>query len=98
METYFMIGKTTTDAIRTISSNRTEKAIHMVREMGGDIVSMHALIGGIDYIIVVNFPTMREAMKASLALSVLTGISFATYPAITLGDFDSLAAIKDMVA
>ncbi len=92
METYFMIGKTSTEAIKTISRNRTEEAIRLIRERGGEIVSMHALIGGIDYVVVVNFPSMREAMKASLILGKLTGISFSTYPAVTLADFDVLAA------
>ena len=35
---------------------------------------------------------MEQAMKASVALSKLTGISFATYPAVTVEDFDKMMA------
>lgn len=90
METYFVIGKYSTEAVREISANRTEQSVRLIRELGGQITSMHALLGGLDMILIVNYPSSKIAMKASLSLTKLTGISFTTYPAMTLVDFDNL--------
>jgi hypothetical protein len=35
---------------------------------------------------------MEQAVKASVALSKLTGIAFTTFPAVTVEDFDKLMA------
>jgi hypothetical protein len=41
-------------------------------------------------VLVVSLPGTEEAMKASVALTKLTGISFTTMPAVTVQDFDKL--------
>lgn len=90
MTTVVMIGKYSADAIREISPNRTEKAISLIKELGGKLHSMYALLGGYDVVLIVEFPKLETAMKASLALSLLTGISFSSFPAISVDDFDKM--------
>jgi len=41
--------------------------------------------------LVVELPSTEQAMKASIALSKLTGIAFTTLPAVSMADFDKLA-------
>jgi hypothetical protein len=43
-----------------------------------------------DLIFVLTFQGIEEAMKASVALSKTTGISFTTSPAVTVGEFDKM--------
>lgn len=87
-----MMGKYSPESIKDISPNRTEKAVNLIKELGGKVTSMYALLGGFDLLFIVDFPKLETAMKASLALTLLTGISFSTYPTITVEEFDKLAS------
>ena len=51
---------------------------------------MYALLGEKDLVIILTFPGVEEAMKASVALSKLTGVSFTTSPAVTVEEFDKM--------
>ena len=94
MTTYFMIGKYSNEAIKEISADRTGKSVRLIQEVGGEVRSMYALLGGCDVVIVVDFPDNATAMKASLGLNLLTGISFNTYPAVPVDDFDAIIASR----
>ena len=90
MTTFFMLGKYSAEAIREISANRTEQAIGLIKELGGKVNSMYASLGSYDAVLIVDFPDVHAAMRASLGLTILTGISFTTFPAITVDDFDKM--------
>jgi uncharacterized protein with GYD domain len=90
MATFLMFGKYSPEALKQISSKRTESAASLIKKFGGEVKAMYALLGEKDLIFILTFPGMEQAMKASVALSKLTGISFATYPAVTVEDFDKL--------
>ena len=77
------------DGIQADSSYIME-AIKLVDEMGGKVVSIYALLGGYDLVLTVELPGNDEAMKLSLGLSLLTGISFSTFPAVSVADFDKI--------
>jgi uncharacterized protein with GYD domain len=53
---------------------------------------MYALLGEKDLVFIVTLPGTKEAMKASVSLSKLTGISFTTSPAVTVDEFDKILA------
>ena len=53
---------------------------------------MYTLLGEYDLVLIVNFPKVEDIMKVSVALSKLTGISFTTYPAVSVEQFDKLIA------
>jgi len=72
------------------SANRTEKAVGLIKELGGEVKSMYALLGEYDLMLKVELPDLDAAMKASLGLNLLTGISFRTYPAVPVDDFDRM--------
>lgn len=91
MQTFFMMGSYTPEAMKGMSAERTGKAAGLVKKCGGELRSIHALLGSTDLVIVADFPGVGEAAKASLGLSKLTGIAFSTSPAIEVGEFDKLA-------
>jgi len=90
MATYFMFGKYSSDAVKGMSAQRTKKSTELLKKFGGEVSAMYALLGEHDLAFIVTFPGNEEAMKASVALSKLTGISFTTSPAVTVEEFDKL--------
>jgi uncharacterized protein with GYD domain len=90
MATFFMLGKYSTDALKNMNAERTEKCIGVIREIGGEVDSIYALLGDIDLVIIANLPNTRAAMKASVVLSKMTGIGFKTCPAVNVEEFDEL--------
>jgi len=93
MATYLMLGKYSAEAQREISAERTRRASEVVKKCGGKVISIHALLGNHDVAILLNLPGNKEATKASLGLSQLTGIAFTTSPAIEVRDFDKLVSV-----
>ncbi|HQP10136.1 MAG TPA: GYD domain-containing protein [Candidatus Omnitrophota bacterium] len=91
MATFIMLGKYTQDAIKGISPDRTKKAVAAIEKLKGKVNSMHVLMGRYDLLINANFPETKDAMKASIELTKLTGIGFATLPAMTVDEFDKMA-------
>lgn len=90
MTTFFMMGKYSPDALKNMSTERTNKCIRVIQELGGEVDSMFALLGDIDLVFIVNLPNNRTAIKASVALSKMTGIGFKTCPAVNVEEFDTL--------
>jgi uncharacterized protein with GYD domain len=90
MATYFMFGKYSAAAFKGVSAKRTEKSIKLIQKYGGEVQSMHALLGERDLIFIVKFPGISEAIKASVAVSKLTGIGFTTSPAVPVEEFDRM--------
>jgi uncharacterized protein with GYD domain len=90
MQTFFMFGKYSSDALKGISADRTKKAESVVKKSGGKVTAIYALLGEYDLVFIVNLPGTQEAVKASVALNKLTGISFTTTPAIEVEAFDKL--------
>ena len=90
MATFLMFGKYSSRALQEMSIQRTDKAVDLVRQFGGEVQAMYATLGQQDLVFVVSLPGTEEAMKASVALTKLTGISFTTMPAVSVQDFDKL--------
>jgi uncharacterized protein with GYD domain len=90
MATYFMFGKFSPGAMKEISAERTKKSVALVESMGGKIKALYALLGKIDAVAIADFPSVNDAMKTSVELSKLLGISFTTSPAVTIEEFDKL--------
>ena len=92
MSTFLIFGKYSPEAGKKISKERTEKAISLFKKFGGEVESMYALLGEQDLVFIVNLPGIEQAMKASVALTKMTDISFKTSPAVTVEEFDKLMA------
>lgn len=90
MATYYMFGRYSIDAMKGISAERTKKVVHLIEKLDGNVLSMHALLGRYDLVLVVELPGTESAIKASLGATKLTGISFSTSEAISVQEFDKL--------
>jgi uncharacterized protein with GYD domain len=90
MATYMMFGKYSQDSIKHISAKRTEKAKELIKKNSGEIKSGYALLGKIDLVLIMELPDLERAMKTSVALSKMLGISFTTAPAVSMEEFDKL--------
>jgi uncharacterized protein with GYD domain len=87
-----MYGKYTKEALVGISADRTTKALDTITKAGGKVNSIYALLGKYDIVLIADFPGVSEVMKASVALNKLTNISFTSFPAITMEEFDKVIA------
>ena len=90
MATFLMFGKYSAQALKEMSPARTQKVTKKVKEMGGEVKAIYAMLGKFDLLLVVNLPGIDAAVKASLALSKMTGISFTTAPALPVEEFDKI--------
>jgi uncharacterized protein with GYD domain len=92
MATFVMFGKYSMEGLRGIRPERTEECLNLVKKFGGEVHAIYQLLGEVDIVSIVTFPGTEQAMKASVALGKLTGISFTTSPAVTVEEFDTLMA------
>ena len=90
MDTYFMFGQYSCESLNQMSTERTDKAVSLINKFGGQVNSMYTLLGEQDIVLIVYFPNLEQVMKASIALTKMTGISFKTSPAIAVEDFDKI--------
>ena len=90
MSNYLMFGKYSADAMKSISAKRTDEAVALIKQNGGELTAGYVLLGDIDLVLIVSFPSLQSAMKTSMALSKLLSVSFSTLPALTMVDFDRL--------
>ena len=91
MATYLMFGCYTVEGLKAISAERTDKAAALLKKYGGELKAGYAVLGEDDLVLVVELPGTEQAIKASIALTKLTGIAFTTAPAISVAEFDKLA-------
>lgn len=90
MAIFMMFGKYTTEAMRGISPERTRKAVNIIEENNGKVISMYAVMGEHDLVLTLDFPDAEKAMAASVALNRMTGIQFTTSPVVEVEKFDTL--------
>ena len=90
MATFLMFGKYSSRALQEMSVQRTDKAVDLIKQFGGEVQAMYATLGQHDLVFVVSLPGTDEAIKASVTLTKLTGISFNTMPAVSVQEFDKL--------
>jgi uncharacterized protein with GYD domain len=92
MATFFMFGKYSPESLKEMSAQRTDKAVNLMKSFGGEVRSMYALLGEQDLVLIVDFSGVEQAMKASVALTKMTGVSFTSSPAVPIKDFDKMIA------
>jgi len=91
MAKFFMYGKYSPEAMKGISAERTQKAMDVIAKAGGKVNSAYAFLGKYDIVLITDFPAVADVMKASIGLNKLTGITFTSFPAITIEEFDKIA-------
>jgi uncharacterized protein with GYD domain len=92
MPIFMMFGKYTAEALKGISPERTDAAVELIKNNGGKVISMYAVLGEHDLVFTLDFPDTDKALATSVALNKLTGISFMTSPVVEVEKFDKLMA------
>ncbi len=90
MQTFIMLGKYSTQALQGMSVQRTQTVKKMIKQFGGEIETIYAMLGDWDLVIIVSMPGLDEAVKTAVALTKLTGIRFTTSAALPVETFDRL--------
>lgn len=93
MATYIMFGTLTQDARRAVSAKRTEDAMALIKKHGGEFKAGYALLGEVDFVVVLDLPDTERAIQVSVGLSRLLDINFRTAPAVSIDEFDKLASV-----
>jgi uncharacterized protein with GYD domain len=86
-----MLGKYSREGIQDVSADRTRQVGEFVEKLGGKVEAIFAVLGKYDLVLRLQLPDTAKAMKASIELGKLTGISFTTLPALSVEEFDRLA-------
>jgi uncharacterized protein with GYD domain len=94
MATFIMFGKYSAEALKGMSSARTQQVVDTVKKFGGSVEGMFATLGAHDLVFILSLPGVEKAMQLSVALNRMTGISFATAPAVSVEEFDKIMAAK----
>jgi uncharacterized protein with GYD domain len=90
MTTFVMLGRMSGESIKEISPQRTVDALALIQKYGGKLKSGYVMLGKYDLIMILDLPNMEQAIKTSVGLSRLLGVTFATSAAITFDEFDKL--------
>ena len=91
MAKFLMLGKYSVEAIKGIAPERTKKVTDIITQAGGRVNAMYALLGNYDLAFIVDFSGVTEAIKASVAITKMTGIGFTSSPAISVEEFDKIS-------
>ena len=94
MQTFFFFGNYTEKSIKSVSMRRTKAVRDLIKKMSGKLISIYALFGERDLVIIAELPDMDKALELSTRLFKLTDISFTTHPAFEVETFDKLATKK----
>ncbi len=90
MATFLMLGKYSTEAVKQISAERTEKTVQLAKQFQGEVKGMYVMLGEYDLLFITEFPGATQVLQFSVALAKLSGIAFTTSPAVTVAEFDKL--------
>jgi uncharacterized protein with GYD domain len=89
MRTFLMFGKSSSEELKEISLKYRAEVINLVESFGGDVRSMYVMPKEKYLVFIFVFQGIKRAMKASIALSNLTGISFTTSPAVPVDEYNT---------
>ena len=90
MPIFMFFGKYSSESLKGISSERTDRAVNLIKKNGGKVISMYAVLGEHDLVFTLDFPDAEKALATSVELNKLTGISFTTSPVVEVEKFDTL--------
>jgi uncharacterized protein with GYD domain len=92
MPIFMFFGKYSSESLKGISSERTDRAVNLIKKNGGKVISMYAVLGEHDLVFTLDFPDAEKALATSVELNKLTGISFTTSPVVSENKLKKLAS------
>jgi uncharacterized protein with GYD domain len=94
MPTYLLLSTLSAQGVQTLKSNpeRLREVNHDVEELGARVLHQWAVLGGFDFVNVVEAPDAGTIAKVSVALGARGSTKIQTLVALTIDEF--LAAIE----
>jgi len=97
MPTYLILMKLTEHGVRNIlnAPSRIEEAIRAFEAVGGRVTSFYAVMGGYDFVSIVEGPSDEIVMTFSLGLSAAGNVRTTSLKAFSKEQFDKAARQLD---
>jgi uncharacterized protein with GYD domain len=93
MPKFLMLGSYTSHSTQGISKARKRQIESLIIECGGQLQLLYGLLGTYDLLILAEFPSNEVAVRASLSITKMTGITFSSQPAVEIADLDELVEV-----
>ncbi|GAK57407.1 hypothetical protein U27_04374 [Candidatus Vecturithrix granuli] len=88
MMTYVSMLTYSAEGVKGISAARTAEAKEAIKRAGGKYIAGYDLLGMYDAMIIAEYPDPKAALKASMELNKLIGVSSRTMLALPINDDD----------
>lgn len=98
MATYIMLSTLTDEGRKTLKArpDRLQEVNKEVESMGARVTAQYAVMGGYDFVNVIEAPTNEVMARLTVELGARGTIQITTLPAIDIGDFvEMLVGISD---
>ncbi len=86
--TYLAMLKYTAEGVKGIGAARTTEVKEAIKRVGGKFLDGYELLGRYDAMIIAEYPDEKAAIKATIALNKLIGVTSDTMVAIQIDEFD----------
>jgi uncharacterized protein with GYD domain len=89
MATYIMLSKLTDEGRKTLKERpeRLQEVNKEIETMGGRVTAQYAVLGGYDFVNVVEAPSNEVIARISVELGSRGTVEIATYPAMSVPTF-----------
>ena len=96
MATYLMLSKLTDEGRKTLKERpeRLQEVNKEVETMGGRITAQYAVLGGYDFVNVVEAPSNEVIARISVELCSRGTVEIATFPAMSVSTFVEMLKAK----
>ena len=94
MKTFLIFGKSSSKELKEISLKYRAEVVSLVGNFEGDVKSMYVMLKEKYLVLIFAFPEIKRAMKASIALSKLTDISFRILPAVPVDEINKKNGVR----
>ena len=92
MATYIMLSTLTDDGRKTLKERpeRLREVNKEVESMGARVIAQYAVMGGYDFVNIIEAPTNEVMARLAVELGSRWSIKITTLPAISVDDFVSI--------
>jgi uncharacterized protein with GYD domain len=89
MSTYIMLSTLTDEGRKTLKArpDRLQEVNKEVESMGARVTAQYAVMGGYDFVNIIEAPTNEVMARLTVELGARGTIQITTLPAIDIGDF-----------
>jgi uncharacterized protein with GYD domain len=89
MPRYIMLSRVSSQGLATLKNNpgRLKEVNQEIEQFGGRVVQQYALLGGYDFLTILEAPDVETVMRISTELGSRGTATYESYPAISVEEF-----------